>query len=607
MRDTITKILKRNRSATSNRLLPDYYHSFTRIGTLVFVLTMTACAYFNTFYNAQKYYNEGIADAGALLFDPEQTLSKESLEIFGKAAEKSQLVISKYPESKLVYSAYLILSKSHFFRGEYGLSERYLNELISIDTARSYSDEASVWLAKVHAMMGRENEISADLAYINDLDDLPRDLRGEIYLLEANIAMTQGNTESAEEAFELAAKIVTDPNVASAVYQHLHNLAYADANYSAALKYIDEIIRIATDDTEKFEGQLLRIKLLREMGESKRSEREILNILGKPEAVDIKPGLLLEMGRLRQATGDLKNAHSQYMQIIEEYQDQPQASEAAYLAGEIALMDYGDLKSALDNYKKVTNKSPSYPLATARIQLTESLERSLKTIASNRAILNLSQRDSTLYGFTGIVINLAKPDAGGNIDTVQIAEELAISMQRLAEIFLFDLGRQESGMEILAEITSEFGQTSVAAHAGFVLHNLTSDIPEQAEFWRSFLVGMYPSSRYARLLNGDDGGDFRSDLEVRMDRAARIVELDPRASISRFWQIRQSYGTEQSLIAIAYLYDEYLSELDSSIIGYEDYLSYYPDGKYKVHAESRLQFLRELKASGSVGGAAKKD
>ncbi len=568
MRDTITKILKPNRSTTSTLSAPNRYLSFTRIGVLALVFTMTACAYFNTFYNAQKYYDEGIADAGALLIDPERTLSKESLEMFGRAVEKSQLVISKFPESKLVPSAYLILSKSHYFRGEYGLAERYLNELISIDTTRAYSDEARVWLAKVHAMMGRENEISADLADIDDLDDLPRDLRGEIYLLEANIAMTNGNTESAEEAFELAAKIVTDQNVASAVYQHLHNLAYADANYTSALKYIDEIIRIASDDNEKFEGQLSRIKMLREMGDHKRSEREILNILGKPEAANIKPGLLLEMGRIHQATDELKKAYSQYMQIIEEHNDQPQASEAAYLAGEMALMEYGDLKSASDNYSKVTDKSPFYPLATSRIQLTESLGRSLITIASNRAVLNLSQRDSTLYGFTGMDINPAKPDSGGNNDAVRIAEELAIAMQRLAEIFLFDLDRQESGMEILAEIASEFGQTSVAAHAGFVLHSLTSDIPAQAEFWRSFLVGMYPSSRYARLLTGDDGGDARSDLEVRMDQAARTVELDPRESVSHFWQIRQSYGTEQSLIAIAYLYDEYLSELDSSIIGY---------------------------------------
>ncbi len=78
-----------------------------------FLLTMlTHCAYFNTFYNAQNYFNQGMK----LVKD--DTLKYDN-EYFDKTIEKSALVIAKYPESRYVDDALFMMGVAYYFKGDY--------------------------------------------------------------------------------------------------------------------------------------------------------------------------------------------------------------------------------------------------------------------------------------------------------------------------------------------------------------------------------------------------------------------------------------------------------------------------------------------------------
>ena len=77
------------------------------LGSLL-LATLTSCAYYNTFYLAQKYYNRGTAG------DPypiEKPLGQQVNE-FRKSIEYSKKVLSQYPDSKWVDNAYLLWARA---------------------------------------------------------------------------------------------------------------------------------------------------------------------------------------------------------------------------------------------------------------------------------------------------------------------------------------------------------------------------------------------------------------------------------------------------------------------------------------------------------------
>jgi len=90
--------------------------------TLFFVvifLCSGGCAYYNTFYNAQQYYEE----AEKIRLQKEgKTIPITALDKYGKTIQKCQKVLSDYPESKFRTDAFLLMAKSKFYRKDYDLA-----------------------------------------------------------------------------------------------------------------------------------------------------------------------------------------------------------------------------------------------------------------------------------------------------------------------------------------------------------------------------------------------------------------------------------------------------------------------------------------------------
>ncbi|MCH7851773.1 MAG: hypothetical protein IIC41_03190, partial [Candidatus Marinimicrobia bacterium] len=135
----------------------------------------------------------------------------------------------------------------------------------------------------------------------------------------------------------------------------------------------------------------------------------------------------------------------------------------------------------------------------------------------------------------------------------------------------------------------------VAAQAAYVLYYHAEENHDQAQFWRAVLLEQYPQSAYSLLLDDPSANYVSPELDYLMSAAAQAVTFDPRHALELFQEIRRRFGTEQSSFAIAYLYDEYLAELDSAIVAYEENLLAYPNGKYSQKADRRLKELRSIK------------
>ncbi len=234
----------------------------------------------------------------------------------------------------------------------------------------------------------------------------------------------------------------------------------------------------------------------------------------------------------------------------------------------------------------------------AKLNLIDTIEKLQQEITKLEEQLAVASRDPVKGGETD--------STSGQVDTLAIHQELAYAKYRLGETRLLDMRDSDTGLELMAEIVTRHPASDVAAQAAYVLYYHTEENQDQAEFWRAVLLEQYSTSAYSLLLADPAAETGSKKLDSLMSVAARAVTSDPRRALELFQTIRRQFGTEQSSFAIAYLYDEYLAELDSAIMAYEENLLVYPQGKYSLKADQRLKELRSIKlgpASASASAA----
>ena len=106
-------------------------------------LLLSSCAYFNTFYNAEKYFKE--ADL-IRLEKSDKAIPLRAMDNYGKTIQKCKVVLSDYPESKYVNDAILLMAKAQFYRSEYDNAISNLRIIFDKGSLRQIS-EAKYWSA----------------------------------------------------------------------------------------------------------------------------------------------------------------------------------------------------------------------------------------------------------------------------------------------------------------------------------------------------------------------------------------------------------------------------------------------------------------------------
>jgi len=110
---------------------------------LALILVTGGCAYYNTFYNARSSYEEALSYARE---HPEDPASSEKA-LLDRAVEGAGRVLSRYPDSRWVDDAQLLLGEALLLRGQRSL----------VGSGTSDFQEAMMSFASVLVMTGNEN------------------------------------------------------------------------------------------------------------------------------------------------------------------------------------------------------------------------------------------------------------------------------------------------------------------------------------------------------------------------------------------------------------------------------------------------------------------
>ncbi len=134
----------------------------TRVGKLYFDFR----AYFNTYYNAQDFFELGleknipeptIPAPGNLIrvFDPPGAGGKGEFDL---TIQKAATILRDHERSSYVLPSVLLIGKAYFYRGEYFAAIQKFQELRTLDGTGRYGQEAVFWQSRTLYEMGNHLE-----------------------------------------------------------------------------------------------------------------------------------------------------------------------------------------------------------------------------------------------------------------------------------------------------------------------------------------------------------------------------------------------------------------------------------------------------------------
>lgn len=144
-----------------------------RILLIPVLLLATGCAYYNTFYNARKSYSEALEYARENPDDP----AYHEKELLDAAIEGAGRVLARYPESRWVDDAQLLLGDALLLRGmrtlvgsgrsDFEQAVMSYSSSIVMTESQEITDRARLGLGKASMMLQRYNDAAAAFSQVS--------------------------------------------------------------------------------------------------------------------------------------------------------------------------------------------------------------------------------------------------------------------------------------------------------------------------------------------------------------------------------------------------------------------------------------------------------
>jgi len=558
---------------------------------MVLLFVFSSCAYFNTFYNARQYFEQAekqrLEKAG-------ESIPPGAIDAYGKVIDKSQYVIDKYPDSKLIKEALLLIGMSRFHRKEYRIAETVFKQYV--ETYADNVDQAEYWLALCKWKLGKpQPALDVLQSMLETATD--KNFISSIYLSKAEINLDIDNSKLALEYLVLAAETNKDRDERGQIYYRIAELAYNAEDYEQALSANTEVVKNSTSKKRKEEANLQIVRIHRLLGNWDTVKDLIKSMLLDETFKTIHGDLDLELVKLYQMDGLMEEAITRIESIKEDYKNSKTSAEAYYIHGEIALYDYWNLDDAKKYFEWVTREyRQSIYTSTANLRAKEitKYQESLEEITTldDQILLTIAVLDS-------LIDDSLKSVREKEVNNSRIS--IASHLYNLGELEAFHFKRQDSSMTHFQRIVDEFTETDYYPKSLFALYyiNFSTDDTITAEIYSKRILDELPSSEYADYL--------RKALNLPVDQGSvqamlRQGELEwlinPTNALTHYRNIiltdSQSETAARAAYFLAYNYDYTFYEPDSALKYYSWLHENHENSEQALASKLRFELLQQI-------------
>ena len=553
-------------------------------------LLLSSCAYFNTFYNAEKYFKE--ADR-IRLEKSGKAIPLKAIDNYGKTIQKCRVVLSEFPDSKLVNDAILLMAKAQYYRSEYDDAITNLKIIYSQGNSQQIA-EAKYWSAVCKWRKGKTQTAINELQEIIKLSE-DNNIKAQCHLSLADIAFDLDRDENFLFHLEEGAKIIKDRAEKGIVYNKLADIAFNNENYAVAEGAYKEVIKNSLTKEKIENAHIHLLKISRILGDHRSAERKIKSMLIDEKFKNIKGELELELVQLYLAQKDTDNAMVRLESIIKDYQRTKTSAEAYYLMGQINLSGIWKpdiAKEKFSQVKKEFNRSEYGPIAESKIKAIDAYNESMNSLK----IYDSIKSDTLLADTTSSDSINNKAD--------KISKSYEELLYHIGDLEAFSFERLDSGIVFFRKILENDSTSKFYPKAIFTLSLIYSEIGDTtgSRQFKKMLRSRFPGSDYTTYLFKEDGViNENRPIDLLFSKAENLWSSNPSLAMNEFKKVIQTDSLSEVSASAAYFlgyqYDYTYAMADSALKYYQWLNLAHPMSEQNNLAKSRVRVLKQLVSS----------
>lgn len=353
---------------------------FALLGAFYF----SSCAYYNTFYNAKKFYRSAskarkerlrtqvvelspeeqarLKRRGQLQSRASRPSSKE-MQDYQRAIEKAYKVLEFYPKSKYVDDALILLGECFYYRREFSKAQRKFEELIELYPESEFIPRARLFMAKTLLGLRKFDEAEQMFREITLDDKFDKELREEAAYELAGLYYEKEEYELAAEEYRVTSKKSGDKLIKAMSLYRLGECLLKLGKYEEAPKIFKRAVKASPNEDFKSQATFKLGEAQSLNGNYKAAIRTFSDLLSKEFERKRIPRIKLQLAENLRKNGDLEEAIKWYNAIIEEHKRTDASARSYFALGEIEEFINGNYKKAKENYDMVRGEFANSAIA----------------------------------------------------------------------------------------------------------------------------------------------------------------------------------------------------------------------------------------------------
>ncbi len=552
------------------------------VAGLIFISCANFKAYFNTFYNAEEFFEKA---EKIRLQNRGEKIPQSAINDYEKVIEKSRFVMDEYPDFKLRKKAFILIVQSHFYRGELREAMGTLGELKNEFGDKVYV-EVEFWTSLVK---WKQNKPQPAINGLNELINfsLNVDMEAKVYLAIAEIFLEQKMYSEAMDNLEKSAERIQDQNEKGQIYYRIAELSFDAKSYDRALSGYQEVIKNSQSKKQIQEGNLKTVQIYRLKGNLDLATNSIKNMLLDDNYKTIFPNLELELAKLYDQQNMISESRNRLASIVQDYPKTTVSAEAYYMLGNYSIEQDWDMEDALKQYSSVVkeNKQSLYAQpAQVRIKEINTYQQSKLDLESWS--LRIAESD-TIADF---------------YFTEDEQKDLAQILYSIIELEAFHFDRSDTGLVYLDLLIQYAYQSKIFPKALYAKSVILEDKGELSlsKLLKQRIVNEFPKTDFAlAIINTDKSYKIMtSTSDEKLLTAERKWNDNPALAMDGYREIviedTVSESSVKAAYFLAYQYDHYFVQPDSALKYYEWILKHHSDSYQAEPSGKRAAFLNSV-------------
>lgn len=282
-------------------------------------------AYYNTFYNANQYFEAGLDENRSQRSDinPNELIrihpppTSAGAQNFGTSIEKSADILRRHNQSKYVDNAIQLIGISYFYRQEYFAALEKFQELFVSTSDPALIQNAILWEGRTYLELELYGEGSRFMeARIEEVEDWAPEKLSEARVILAQLYAYRGNLHQAGNQLLLALEGLEGRELRPRAYFHYGQIMEKMDNLPQASYAFSQIQNMRASFDLEYNAKLKLSEIFRKQGENEEASRLLRAMERDDKFYNFRLELLYEIARTERLKGNPGTAEEYYKRVI---------------------------------------------------------------------------------------------------------------------------------------------------------------------------------------------------------------------------------------------------------------------------------------------------